>query len=63
MWDDESTVFVVVLNDEEQFSIWPQIKPIPAGWRADGFEGSKSACLDHIGEVWTDLRPKSCRNQ
>jgi MbtH protein len=61
MWDDENTVFVVVLNDEEQFSIWPQAKPIPAGWRTYGFEGSKSACLDHIGEVWTDMRPKSVR--
>ncbi|GAA2048348.1 hypothetical protein GCM10009839_62350 [Catenulispora yoronensis] len=52
---------IVVLNDEEQYSIWPADRPIPAGWRAEGFEGAKDACLTRIAEVWTDMRPLSVR--
>lgn len=55
--------YVVVLNDEEQYSIWPADKELPAGWRAEGTEGSKSACLDHIEKVWTDMRPASIRRR
>jgi MbtH protein len=53
--------YTVVVNDEEQYSIWPADRSIPVGWRAVGVEGDKSACLSHIGEVWTDLRPLSIR--
>jgi MbtH protein len=53
--------YVVVLNDEEQYSIWPADRGLPAGWRAEGTEGSKSECLDHIEQVWTDMRPASIR--
>ncbi|AOK32698.1 antibiotic synthesis protein MbtH [Burkholderia singularis] len=53
--------YIVVLNDEEQYSVWPEGKVIPAGWRASGYRGSKEACLDHIKDVWTDMRPRSLR--
>ena len=61
MIDNEDTIFLVVLNDEEQYSIWPEFKEIPDGWRAEGTKGSKAHCLDHIQEVWTDMRRKSAR--
>jgi MbtH protein len=59
MSDDER--YQVVLNDEEQYSIWPQDREIPAGWRPDGTVGTKEECLAHIDEVWTDMRPLSLR--
>ena len=62
-WDDENTVFNVVINHEEQYSIWPVGREIPLGWKAVGFEGKKQACLDHIEEVWTDMRPLSLRKK
>ncbi|HLX50663.1 MAG TPA: MbtH family NRPS accessory protein [Streptosporangiaceae bacterium] len=52
---------LVVLNDEEQYSIWAADRPLPAGWRAEGFSGSRQECLDHIDQVWTDMRPRSLR--
>jgi len=54
---------VVVVNDEEQYSIWQKAREIPPGWRATGFTGSAEECLEHIDEVWTDMRPASLRNQ
>lgn len=59
--ENDLTRYVVVVNDEEQYSIWPAGRIIPAGWRAVGIEGTKSVCLSYIGEVWTDLRPLSIR--
>jgi MbtH protein len=53
--------YVVVLNGEEQYSIWLASKPVPAGWRAEGTRGGKADCLAHIEQVWTDLRPLSLR--
>ncbi|HEY8951276.1 MAG TPA: MbtH family NRPS accessory protein [Candidatus Dormibacteraeota bacterium] len=58
---DESTVYTVVANDEEQYSIWPTHKPIPAGWRDAGKTGPKAECLLYVKEVWTDMRPLSLR--
>jgi MbtH protein len=60
-WGDEDTIFHVVINDEEQYSIWPDYKAIPAGWRAAGKSGKKPECLAWIDEVWTDMRPLSLR--
>lgn len=60
-WDSEDTRFNVVVNHEEQYSIWPTYKAIPAGWTAVGFEGTKQACLAHIETIWTDMRPLSLR--
>ena len=59
--DEDRTIYQVVVNDEEQYSIWPLERPLPAGWRATGEEGSKAACLAHIKEVWTDMRPLGLR--
>lgn len=60
-WGDENTTFHVVINDEEQYSIWPDYKAIPAGWREAGKSGKKDVCLAWIDEVWTDMRPRSLR--
>jgi MbtH protein len=59
--DDENTVFTVVMNDEEQYSIWPADRELPLGWSAVGKEGLKPECLAFIDEVWTDMRPRSLR--
>jgi uncharacterized protein YbdZ (MbtH family) len=53
--------YVVVINHEDQYSIWPEGREIPAGWRATGMAGVKAECLAHIDEVWTDMRPRSLR--
>ena len=51
----------VVVNDEEQYSVWPDGREIPAGWRDEGFVGPRARCLEHIDSVWTDMRPLSLR--
>jgi uncharacterized protein YbdZ (MbtH family) len=63
MTDDaeDQTIYQVVVNDEEQYSIWPADRELPAGWRPDGTTGRKAECLAHIDEVWTDMRPLSLR--
>jgi MbtH protein len=58
---EDTTIYCVVVNHEEQYSIWPVDRELPAGWRNAGKQGTKSACLDHIKEVWTDMRPLSVR--
>ncbi len=60
---EDTTPYHVVVNDEEQYSIWPAERDLPAGWRTAGFTGPKQACLAHIEEVWTDMRPLSLRKQ
>ena len=59
MWDEKQ--LNVVVNDEEQYSIWPVDREIPLGWRAVGKSGLKAECLAYIEEVWTDMRPLSLR--
>ncbi len=59
--EDDGQMYRAVVNLEEQYSIWPLHRELPAGWRDAGKEGSKSACLSYIGEVWTDMRPLSLR--
>jgi MbtH protein len=54
-------LYEVVLNDQEQYSIWSAGRPAPDGWRTAGFPGSKEACLSRIDEVWTDMRPRALR--
>ncbi|WP_214324846.1 MbtH family protein [Nonomuraea sediminis] len=53
--------YLVVLNDEEQYSIWRADRPVPDGWHGDGTRGSREECLAHIERVWTDMRPRSLR--
>lgn len=63
-WDEDDTdktIYHVVVNHEEQYSIWPNYKDIPGGWRVVGKSGSKDECLAYIKEVWTDMRPLSLR--
>lgn len=63
MNDDENVLYRVVVNIEEQYSIWPEYKQIPEGWRDAGKSGKKEDCLSYINEVWTDMRPLSLRKQ
>jgi MbtH protein len=61
-WDeDDTTIYHVVVNHEEQYSIWPEYKEVPIGWRTVGKSGPKQECLDYIRDVWTDMRPLSLR--
>jgi MbtH protein len=60
---DDNRTYKVVINHEEQYSIWPHDRANPLGWKDDGKVGSKKDCLQHIDEVWTDLRPLSLRVQ
>ncbi|MFB7948844.1 MbtH family protein [Kitasatospora phosalacinea] len=59
--DDSPQSYTVVLNDEEQYSIWPAGRDLPPGWHQAGVTGTKTDCLAHIGTVWTDMRPLSLR--
>ena len=65
MFDEEedTTVYKVVLNDEEQYSIWPADRENALGWRDEGTSGTKAECLAHIEQVWTDMRPLSLRKR
>lgn len=59
----EAEEYLVVVNDEEQYSIWFTGRPVPSGWKEEGTRGSKDECLDHISEIWTDMRPRSVRER
>ena len=63
VFDDEQLTFQVVANDEEQYSIWPVTLPMPGGWRALGPSGLRVECLEYIEQTWTDMRPKSLRDE
>ena len=56
-------LYDVVVNDEEQYSLWAAGRAIPDGWRTVGVRGTKEQCLAYITEVWTDMRPLSLRVQ
>ncbi|WP_041919518.1 MbtH family protein [Gloeocapsa sp. PCC 7428] len=60
---EDTTIYTVVVNDEEQYSIWPEYREIPYGWKAAGKTGLKHECLEYIKEVWTDMRPLSLRKK
>ena len=62
-YDEDTTIYVVVVNHEEQYSIWPADRENALGWNDAGFQGSKADCLAHIEQVWTDMRPKSLRDK
>jgi MbtH protein len=61
--EDDKTIYKVVVNHEEQYSIWPVHKENPLGWRDAGKSGVKAECLSYIDEVWTDMRPLSLRKR
>ncbi len=60
---EDRTIYKVVINHEEQYSIWPADRENPNGWRDGGKTGTKAECLAHIKEVWTDMRPLSLRKR
>ena len=60
---DDDWEYFVVRNAEEQYSIWPTFKDVPAGWEVVGNPQTKAKCLEYIQEVWTDMRPLSLRKQ
>ena len=64
-WEDreDNTIYTVVMNHEEQYSIWPKERELPLGWTAVGKTGPKDECLAYIKEVWTDMRPLSLRKK
>jgi len=55
--------YIVVVNDEAQYAIWPGTADPPAGWRAAGCRGSRDECLAHVEQVWTDMRPLGVRRR
>ena len=59
----DHTIYNVVINHEEQYSIWPANRENPRGWVSVGKSGSKEECLAYIKEVWTDMRPLSLRKK
>ena len=59
--DKETHTYSVVVNQEEQYSIWLAESPVPEGWSEVGKRGTKAECLAHIAAVWTDMRPLSLR--
>jgi MbtH protein len=61
VFDDQDAIFTVVVNHEEQYSIWPTSLPEAPGWREVGVTGTKDVCLQYIDKVWTDMRPLSLR--
>ena len=62
-FDDDDGSFLVLVNDEEQHSLWPAFADVPAGWRVVYGEADRAACLDYIEQNWTDIRPRSLRER
>ncbi|HLK58312.1 MAG TPA: MbtH family protein [Chthonomonadaceae bacterium] len=60
---DDTTIYKVVVNHEEQYSIWRADEPNPLGWNDAGKTGLKAECLAYVKEVWTDMRPLSLRKR
>ncbi|HEU4733888.1 MAG TPA: MbtH family protein [Kofleriaceae bacterium] len=61
--EDEDLMYRVVVNHEQQYSIWPHARELPPGWTDTGTSGSKQHCLSHIERIWTDMRPLSLRER
>ncbi len=62
-FDDEDGTFFVLVNDEEQHSLWPSFADVPAGWRVVYGEAARGECLDYIEQNWADIRPRSLRER
>jgi MbtH protein len=62
-FDDETGEFLVVINSEGQYSLWPTFRDVPGGWTPVGPRGARSACLEYIEQNWTDMRPRSLVQQ
>jgi glycopeptidolipid biosynthesis protein len=62
-FDDESANFLVLVNEEEQHSLWPAFADVPDGWRVVLADADRAACLDYVERHWSDIRPRSLRNR
>lgn len=62
-FDRDDALYKILVNDQEQYSLWPDYKAVPAGWRETGTQGDKAQCLAYVEQVWTDMRPLSLRQQ
>lgn len=62
-FDDDSGNFFVLVNDEEQHSLWPVFADVPAGWRVVFGEADRAACLEYVESNWPDIRPKRLRER
>ena len=62
-FDDENGRFLVLVNDEDQHSLWPVFADVPEGWRVVYGESDRAACLDYIDQNWSDIRPRSLRDR
>ncbi len=60
---EDKTIYKVVVNHEEQYSLWPADRENPIGWRDAGKLGTKAECLTYVKGIWTDMRPLSLRKQ
>jgi uncharacterized protein YbdZ (MbtH family) len=58
-FEDENADYLVLVNDEGQYSLWPGFREVPAGWKVVGPRGKRQECLDYIEKNWTDMRPRS----
>lgn len=61
--DDDDERYVVLVNNEEQYSLWPEGKVVPAGWNDTGVAGLKAECTSYVDRNWTDMRPLSLRRR
>ena len=61
-FDDDNGSFYVLINDEEQHSLWPAFADLPAGWTVVFGEAGRADCLDYVDEHWSDIRPRSLRD-
>lgn len=62
-FDDDSGQFLVLINQENQYSLWPAFRDVPSGWTAVGPRGQRAECLSYIEEHWTDMRPQTLVQQ
>ena len=62
-FDDEDGTFVVLVNDEEQHSLWPSFADVPTGWRVAYGDAARDECLDYVEQNWPDIRPRSLRDR
>jgi len=60
-FDDDNGTFYVLVNDEEQYSLWPAFADLPSGWRVVFGEADRASCLDYVDKTWTDMRPRTLR--
>ncbi|WP_327370482.1 MbtH family protein [Streptomyces sp. NBC_01217] len=62
-FEDETRQYLVLVNDEEQYSLWPREVTVPGGWAVGHGPGSRAECLQYVERTWTDMRPASLRRR